>query len=72
MVIFRMSRKELSRLEWLSRVKRGEMSHRGATPKLGVSYRQSKRLWRRYQEQGEAGLVPGAWSSRQAVQSQDG
>ena len=26
---------------------------------VGVSYRQSKRLWRRYQDEGDAGLVHG-------------
>jgi len=49
MVTLTMSRKELSRVEWLVRVKQGEMSLRAASVKMQVSYRQAKRLWRRYQ-----------------------
>ena len=59
MVTLTMSRKELSRVEWLSRVKQGEMSLRAASAKMKVSYRQAKRLWRRYQAQGASGLVHG-------------
>src|SRR5258708_634123 len=54
-----MSRKELSRLEWLARVKRGEMPLRSASEKMRMSYRQAKRIWKRYQAQGEVGLVHG-------------
>jgi len=59
MVTLTMSRKELSRVEWLLRVKQGEMSLRLASGKMGISYRQGKRLWRRYHARGEPGLVHG-------------
>lgn len=54
-----MSRKELSRLEWLARVKQNELSLRSASTQMAVGYRQAKRLWKRYQAQGAAGLVHG-------------
>ena len=59
MVTLTMSRKELSRVEWLVRVKQGEMSLRAASVKMKVSYRQAKRLWRRYRVRGASGLVHG-------------
>lgn len=59
MVMLTMSRKELSRVEWLVLVKQGKMSLRSASVKMNVSYRQSKRLWRRYRAEGESGLVHG-------------
>jgi transposase len=59
MVTLTMSRKELSRVEWLVRVKQGEMSLRAASVKMKVSYRQAKRMWQRYRVRGEAGLVHG-------------
>ena len=59
MVTLTMSRKELSRVEWLSRVKQGEISLRSASAKMVVSYRQAKRMRRRYQAQGAPGLVHG-------------
>lgn len=52
-----MSGKERRRLEVLGRVKSGELSLVSATEVLAVSYRQAKRLWARYQEQGDAGLL---------------
>jgi hypothetical protein len=52
-----MSRKERKRLEAFSRVKRGELTLVVASEMLGVSYRQTKRAWARYKEQGDAGLV---------------
>jgi len=57
MVTLSMSRKELSRVEWLCRVKRGETSLRAASDMMQVSYRQVKRLCQHYQAQGESGLV---------------
>ena len=54
-----MSRKEVSRLEWFAKVKRKELSLRSASAKMALSYRQAKRLWKRYEAQGEAGLVHG-------------
>ena len=46
-----MSARELTRIEVLSRVKTGTLSLKSAAQVLGVSYRQAKRLARRYREQ---------------------
>lgn len=51
-----MSSKELRRVEVLARVKRDELKLVNAAEMLGVSYRQVKRLWKRYGEQGPEGL----------------
>jgi transposase len=51
-----MSARELSRVEVLSRVKAGSLSVRSAATVLGVSYRQAKRLVRRYRAEGAKGL----------------
>lgn len=52
-----MSGKERRRMEVLSRVKSRELSLVKAAEVLGISYRQAKRTWARYQEQGDAGLT---------------
>jgi len=52
-----MSRKERLRLELLGRVKRGELRLAKAAELAGLSYRQAKRVYRRFQEQRDAGLV---------------
>lgn len=57
METLRMSSKERRRLELLSRVKSGEVTLVKAAEVLGVSYRQAKRLWARFQDQADAGLV---------------
>ena len=54
-----MSRKEWLRLEWLAKVKGEEISLRRAAAKMSLSYRQAKRVWKRYDSQGESGLVHG-------------
>ncbi|MPZ21788.1 MAG: ISNCY family transposase [Luteitalea sp.] len=51
-----MSARELSRVEVLSRVKAGTLSLGSAATLLGVSYRQTKRLARRYRAEGAKGL----------------
>lgn len=51
-----MSARELSRVEVLSRVKAGTLSLRSAATMLAVSYRQAKRLARRYRAEGAHGL----------------
>jgi transposase len=51
-----MSAKELTRVEVLSRVKAGTLSLGSAAQLLGVSYRQAKRLARRYRAEGAKGL----------------
>jgi len=51
-----MSARELTRVEVLSRVKAGTLSLGSAATLLAVSYRQAKRLARRYREEGAKGL----------------
>jgi transposase len=51
-----MSRRELTRVEVMARVKAGTLSLGTAAGMLGVSYRQTKRLWRRYRQAGAKGL----------------
>jgi transposase len=52
-----MSRRERRRLEAFARVRRGEISLVKASELLGLSYRQAKRSFRRYREEGDKGLV---------------
>jgi hypothetical protein len=57
METLKMSRKERLRLEVLGRVRRGELKLSKAAGLLSVSYRQVKRIWKRYGESRSAGLV---------------
>ncbi|MFN2352692.1 MAG: helix-turn-helix domain-containing protein, partial [Kiritimatiellia bacterium] len=52
-----MSTKERHRLEVMSRVRNHELTLVKAQEWLRISYRQTKRIWRRYCTQGDAGLV---------------
>jgi transposase len=52
-----MSRKELKRKGVMELVRQGHISVREAGVKLELSYRQTKRVWKRYREQGDGGLV---------------
>jgi len=52
-----MSAKERLRLESLSRVKRGEITVVESAGLMGLSLRQARRLWKRYRDEGDAGLV---------------
>ena len=54
-----MSSKELQRVEVLSRVKSKALKLVDAAEIMQLSYRQTKRLWQRYQRQGAAGLKHG-------------
>ena len=54
-----MSSKEVQRSEVLSRVQRGEMKLHEGAQLMGVSYRQAKRLKKRYREGGARALVHG-------------
>ena len=47
------------RLEIFSRVKKGELSVAEAVRKLGLSERQARRVWKRYRQLGDAGLIHG-------------
>jgi transposase len=51
-----MSRRELRRVGVFTRIESGELKLVNAAEILGLSYRQSKRLWKRYQEEGPEGL----------------
>ena len=52
-----MSRKERDRITIMAGVKAKELSQVQAAELLGLGYRQAKRVWRRYQDEGDAGLV---------------
>ena len=52
-----MSREERERITVMVGVKTHELSQVQASELLGLSYRQTKRIWRRYQAEGDAGLV---------------
>lgn len=52
-----MSKAERQRSEWMSRVKRGELKLKKAAEFMRLSYRQAKRVWRRYRRRGDAGLI---------------
>lgn len=52
-----MSRKERVRLIVMEQVKKDELSLVEAREVLGLSYRQIKRVWRRYRLEGDPGLV---------------
>ena len=52
-----MSQKERARLVEMKRVQEGELSIGAAAERLGVSYRQGRRIHRRYGQEGEAGLL---------------
>src|SRR5262250_3331061 len=51
-----MSKRELARIEVLARVQSKQLRVVDAGPLMQVSYRQAKRLWKRYREEGAAGL----------------
>ena len=54
-----MSRKERNRLTVMGQVKDGKLSLPDAAEVMVLSYRQAKRVWRRYKKKGDAGLVHG-------------
>src|SRR6202022_1718035 len=55
-----MSGKELRRAGVLARVKSGELKLVNAAEMMGMSYRQTKRLAKRYREEGAKGLQHGS------------
>jgi hypothetical protein len=68
----RMSPKERRRLELMARVRDQELTLVKVAELLPLSYRQTKRLWRRYRTAGDAGLVHwlrGRGSSRGIAQT---
>jgi transposase len=52
-----MSDREIKRASVLERVKSGGWTIVEAAERMGVSYRQGKRLWKRYEKKGAKGLV---------------
>jgi hypothetical protein len=52
-----MSKRERDRLAIMAGVKRNELTLVQASEVLDLCYRQTKRVWRRYQAEGDAGLV---------------
>jgi transposase len=52
-----MSNQERKRMVVLAGVKRGKLSVAAAGRLMGVCYRQAKRIWQRFKETGDAGLV---------------
>lgn len=52
-----MSQKERSRLVVMSRVKEKAMNMREASEMMGVSYRQVRRIYQRYMQEGDKGLI---------------
>ncbi|HEX2713205.1 MAG TPA: ISNCY family transposase [Candidatus Acidoferrales bacterium] len=55
-----MSKRELERVEVLARVRSRQLRVVDAARLMRVSYRQAKRLWKRYRKQGAAGLKHGS------------
>ena len=53
----RMNERELKRAAVLSRVAKKGWTLKQAAQRMGLSYRQGKRLWKRYQAKGAEGLV---------------
>lgn len=52
-----MSTRERRRMTLMTRVEEGLLKLRLASEMMRVSYRQAKRIWRRYRKEGDAGLV---------------
>lgn len=52
-----MSAQDRERMKIMAGVAEAEVTLIAAAGLIGVSYRQSKRIWRRYQDEGDAGLV---------------
>jgi transposase len=64
-----MSRKERRRLVVLDQVKTGALTLKEGAERMGVCYRQAKRVWKRWREEGEEGLVHrsrGGFSNRRS------
>lgn len=52
-----MSKKELRRKSILDMVKNGQINQKDASKRLGLSYRQTKRIYSRYIQSGDEGLI---------------
>ena len=59
-----MSKRERRRVEVLSQVQSGNLTLTKAAELLRLGYRQARRIWKRYQASGDAGLVHGLRGQR--------
>jgi transposase len=66
-----MSRRERDRLTIMVGIKRQELTLVEAAQVMDLSYRQTRRVWRRYQTDGDAGLVH-RWRGRPSLLQQRG
>ena len=57
MELLQMSKKELSRVEVMERIKAKKMTQKKGAEALGISIRQVRRVWKNYQEKGAIGLI---------------
>lgn len=64
-----MSREELRRVEVMGRVKAGSISLVEAAELLALSYRHTKRVWRRYDEEGSGAYNTGAVAGNRTAPS---
>ena len=55
--LHRMSEKEIKKTEMMSQLAEEQVTQRMAAEHLGISVRQVKRLWNKYQKQGAEGLI---------------
>ena len=55
--IYNMSAKEIRKTEIMSQLARKQITQIEAAKRLGISVRQVKRIWKRYQESGPEGLM---------------
>ena len=54
-----MSQRQLQRWHLMGLVEGGKITLKEASEKIGVSYRQAKRIWRAVKERGARGLIHG-------------
>ncbi|HQN37855.1 MAG TPA: ISNCY family transposase [Caldisericia bacterium] len=55
--VYKMSEKEIKKTEMMSQLAEKQITQRMAAEHLGISIRQVKRLWNKYQKQGAEGLI---------------
>jgi len=55
----KLSQRELQRVKVMSLVEVGKITLKEAADKIGRSYRQAKRIWKRVQEKGVKGVLHG-------------
>lgn len=56
-IVYKMSEKEIKKTEIMSQLAEKQITQRMAAEHLGISVRQVKRLWNKYQKQGAEGLI---------------